>query len=125
MEVALHGREVLEAWGVKQGGPGAIAGIVRDANGAPSANATVALVPAAIYEKMEDAFTLGLRATVRTADDGTFTFSGVLPGSYLLTATASGWLPADHPSISLLPGESIVGIELRLSEGRDPCRDDL
>jgi RNA polymerase sigma-70 factor (ECF subfamily) len=111
-------REILQAWERAQGGrPGTIGGSVLDADGRPAAGALVALVVAAAYEDMADKAALRPRATTTAATDGAYRFEQIPPGLYLLTATARGWAPAERTDVSLLPGEALQGLELRLARG--------
>jgi protocatechuate 3,4-dioxygenase beta subunit len=116
--MTVRPRPVLEAWRTSPGSSrGAISGTVRNGNGGPASGAVVALVVAAAYEDMEDRTTLRPRATTIASGDGTFRFAEVPPGRYLLTATGRGWAQAELPDVSLLAGEAIDGLELRLARG--------
>lgn len=96
---------------------GVIEGVVVEPAGEAVAGSVVALVVAAPYEQMEDTTALRPRATVHTSEDGTFRFSDVPPGSYLLTATANGWAPAELAQLALPPGGSARNIALILAAG--------
>ena len=112
---------VIEAWERSQDGrPGSIAGVVRDADGRATPGAVVALVLATSYDDIEDKTALRPRATTVAADGGVFQFQQVPPGLYLLTATAQRWSPAERTNLSLLPGEAIGALELRLGRGGGP-----
>ncbi len=91
--------------------------MVRDADGRATPGAVVALVLATSYDDIEDKTALRPRATTVAADGGVFQFQQVPPGLYLLTATAQRWSPAERTNLSLLPGEAIGALELRLGRG--------
>jgi RNA polymerase sigma factor (sigma-70 family) len=111
-------RAVLESWARAGGGqPGSISGTVCDPAGRAASGARIALVAFAAYEDMEDKTALRPRGDVLAEADGSFRFTRVTPGVYLLTATAEGWAPAERTDVALLPGESLANIELRLARG--------
>jgi hypothetical protein len=87
---------------------GGIEGRVVSADGKPVEGALVA----AIAEEGE-----GARrpvATARTLAGGAFRLDNVMPGGYVVSATAPGRAAAFRAGLTVLPGETLRGVEIKL-----------
>ena len=83
--------------------PAAVSGVVRDAHGAPQLGAMVELLAA-------DASTI---AVAFSDDHGRYLLPSVLPGHYMLRASAAFFLPTTHPNLRLQPGvQAIVNLTM-------------
>ena len=58
------------------------------------------------------------RRQIASADDGTFAFSDLDPGTYTLKARMGPYLGSHPNPMSLAPAQSLTGIEVALSRGR-------
>jgi hypothetical protein len=84
----------LPAWAVER--PGAISGYVRDVSGTPQIGAVV--------EIFSEAAKI---ITVFTDNEGLYTASGLLPGSYSIKVYVPSFLPALHEEVGLRAGTHI------------------
>ncbi len=117
------------------GAAGVIAGRVVDGvSGRPVAGAAIELAPlltrvdrsgnaVEILGPLPGQPGLAARLSVRTGTDGLFTFTGVPPGSFVISATRPGYLPGgygkrrwDAPlaSLVLIPGQSLRNLTIQL-----------
>ncbi|HUS30715.1 MAG TPA: carboxypeptidase-like regulatory domain-containing protein, partial [Kofleriaceae bacterium] len=96
--------------------PASIAGrVTRAQDGAPVAGATVSLAPA---ELMAMFIKSDMPTLVATTDaNGNFKAATVMPGAYVVAATASGYLPGAHTKITVQQGEARTGIDIALTQG--------
>ncbi len=96
--------------------PASLAGrVTRKSDGSPLAGATVAVMTAGLGPMMRDRNVL---PTIATTDaTGAWTLSQVAPGAYVVTATASGFLPAARERFALAAGEHRTSIDLALEPG--------
>ena len=78
----------------------------------------MALVVAVAPDDMEDKVALRPQAAAVADPSGVFRFKDVPAGLYLLTATAQGWSQGELADVSLLGGETIENLQIRLSRGR-------
>src|ERR1051326_5720260 len=84
-----------------------LTGIVKDQNGGVVPNVVVKLTNTGTNDKRQ----------VRTGDEGRYTFSQLLPGSYELTAAAPGFRTAVEKDIKLQANQTAaVDISLQLGE---------
>ncbi len=63
---------------------------------------------------------VGVRArtlVMRTDDAGEFTFEGVPPGAYTMSATAKGFLPGRLANVEVQPASDVAGLKVALVSG--------
>ncbi|HTL34532.1 MAG TPA: carboxypeptidase-like regulatory domain-containing protein, partial [Kofleriaceae bacterium] len=96
--------------------PASIAGrVTRAQDGAPVAGATVSLAPA---ELMAMFIKNDMPTLVATTDaNGNWKANRVMPGAYVVAATASGYLPNSHAKITVQQAEARTGIDIALAQG--------
>src|SRR6185436_5187077 len=92
---------------------GSIAGVVRDAAGAPIYGAVVIAVGVAVPEAGGEVDVLPAARAI-TAADGRFELGDLRQGSYGLTATAAGFLPGRRGGLALRGGDHRSDIDLTL-----------
>ena len=79
--------------GLAQQSRGTLRGVIKDELGATIVGATVTLTDAAGVEK-----------TATTNGEGVFVFNGLLPGKYVLRATAAGFANLDESEVDVTAG---------------------
>jgi uncharacterized GH25 family protein len=96
--------------------PASISGrVTRAQDGAPVAGATVSLAPA---ELMAMFIKSDMPTLVATTDaNGNWKAARVMPGAYVIAATASGYLPGAHEKITVQQAEARTGIDIALTQG--------
>jgi hypothetical protein len=77
-----------------QQGRGSLRGVIKDEFGATIVGATVTITDAA-----------GVKKDTVTNNDGVYTFSGLAPGKYSLTATATGFGIAEEAEVDISAGQ--------------------
>ncbi len=95
--------------------PASLSGrVTRRSDGAGIANAVVAIVTSDLMAQM---ISEAPPIIVVTDATGAWTASKVTPGAYLVTATATGYLPAQLPKLWLASGEQHAGVVIALDAG--------
>lgn len=96
--------------------PASISGrVTRKQDGAGVAGAIVSLTPAelmAMFIKSEAPTLVAV-----TDANGNWTAPRVMPGAYVIAATASGYLPGEHGKLTVGSGEQKKGIDITLAQG--------
>ncbi|HJZ88376.1 MAG TPA: carboxypeptidase regulatory-like domain-containing protein [Polyangia bacterium] len=107
-----RGRAAPALWAADPDAPrGAIEGIVRAPDGKPYQGALVAAVPAAPDRERPKPAAVAL-----STGGGRFRLENLPAGPYAATATAPGFAPAFKGELTLLPGETLRGVELLLGK---------
>ena len=83
---------------VRTGGTGKVSGVVKDDTGGVIPGASVALSNG-----------IGILQTVQSGADGTYTFPGVAPGTYTVSATYSGLGQKAPTALTVAAGQSATG----------------
>jgi protocatechuate 3,4-dioxygenase beta subunit len=91
-----------------------VAGVVRDASGAPVVGARVNVQDEELAGYSFD-IDFGIHSPVSTDEEGRFRFEDVPPGSVRLIATARGFADFEGPRLRVGPAESISDVELVLA----------
>jgi hypothetical protein len=97
-----------------------LSGTLQDAAGRPAPGFYVLVMPA--DAQLRTAGTRRMPAPARAATDGTFRFSGLPPGAYVLAALA-GVEPADLEDAAFLKEIAAAGIAITLAEGEKKTQD--
>lgn len=96
--------------------PASVSGrVTRKQDGAGIAGAVVSLTPAelmAMFIKSEAPTLVAI-----TDANGNWTAPRVMPGAYVIAATATGYLPGEHGKLTVGSGEQKKGIDLALTQG--------
>jgi hypothetical protein len=103
--------------------PAVLLGTVRDGRGQPDATAMVLLMNANYQSCLEAATFVRCVRSSSVTPAGTFTFSGLIPGDYLLAAVDRSALGSASPQASVLESIAPQAQRVTLGEGQRQTQD--